>query len=140
LIDLDCMRAFNRAYLGKIPDVRIPKDMLDLAIQIINAKAGHFQPKKFEDHYESAIRELIKRKRRGDKIEKPKERPPAEVINLMDALRQSAAGKRDVVHTQQRRSAGTPLDRSTVRSRKARRSQAELTILTVVNSHDACAR
>lgn len=111
-------------YFGKIPDVKIPKDMLDLAIQIINAKAGHFQPKKFEDHYESAIRGLIKRKQRGEKIERPKERPPAEVINLMDALRQSAAGKRDVVHTHQRRSAGrrrrTPLDRSTVRSRKAR--------------------
>jgi hypothetical protein len=66
---------------------------------------------------------LPARKQRGEKIERPKERPPAEVINLMDALRQSAAGKRDVVHTHQRRSAGrrrTPLDRSTVRSRKAR--------------------
>ena len=44
--------------------------MLDLAIHIIETKAGHFHPDKFEDHYERALRELIRRKLRA--IEKPK--------------------------------------------------------------------
>ena len=78
-------------YFGDVPDERIPKDMLDLAIGIIESKAGHFKPEKFEDHYENALRELIKKKERGERIEKPKERPRAEVVNLMDALRRSVS-------------------------------------------------
>src|ERR1700730_12064453 len=73
-------------YFSSIPDEKIPKDMLDLAINIVESKAGHFKPEKFEDHYESALRELIKKKERGEKIEKPKERPRSDVVNLMDAL------------------------------------------------------
>ncbi|SFV19162.1 hypothetical protein SAMN05192541_14638 [Bradyrhizobium arachidis] len=39
-------------------------------------KAGTFDPEKFEDHYESALLELINEKRAG-KVIRPKERPPA---------------------------------------------------------------
>jgi DNA end-binding protein Ku len=78
-------------YFSGVPDEIIPKDMLDLAINIVESKAGRFKPEKFEDHYENALRELIEKKERGEKIEKPKERPRADVVNLMDALRRSAA-------------------------------------------------
>ena len=44
---------------------------------------------KFEDHYEDALKELLRKKQSGQKIEVPRERPPAKVINLMDALRRS---------------------------------------------------
>lgn len=65
------------------------KDMLDLAKHIVKQKAGQFDPEKFEDHYESALVELINQKRAGKPIV-PKDRPKGEnVVDLMDALRKS---------------------------------------------------
>src|ERR1700693_537080 len=52
-------------------------------------KAGNFEPGKFEDQYETALKELIRRKQAGKPIERPDRREPARVINLMDALRRS---------------------------------------------------
>ena len=49
-------------YFANIPNEKIPKDMLDLAVHIVETKAGHFEPEKFVDHYEIALRELIKKK------------------------------------------------------------------------------
>jgi DNA end-binding protein Ku len=63
--------------------------MLDLARHIVNQKAGHFDPDKFEDQYETAPIDLINQKRAGKPIA-AKERPRGEnVVDLMDALRKS---------------------------------------------------
>ena len=82
-------------YFEDIPDEKIPKDMLDLASHIVETKSGHFEPEKFEDQYEDALKELLKKKQAGEKIEAPKERVPAKVINLMDALRRSVDASRE---------------------------------------------
>jgi DNA end-binding protein Ku len=82
-------------YFDDIPDEKIPKDMLELASHIVETKAGHFKPEKFEDHYEDALKELLKRKQSGEKIEAPRERTPSKVINLMDALRRSVEAGRE---------------------------------------------
>jgi DNA end-binding protein Ku len=63
--------------------------MMDLARHIVETKTGHFKPAEFEDHYEHALKELIAKKSKGEKIEIPKEQPTGKVINLMDALRRS---------------------------------------------------
>ena len=81
-------------YFDDIPDEKIPKDMLELAQHIVKSKAGHFHPEKFEDHYEDALKELLKKKQSGQKIEAPREPSPAKVINLMDALRRSVQAER----------------------------------------------
>jgi DNA end-binding protein Ku len=81
-------------YFEDIPDEKIPKDMLELASHIVETKSGHFNPEEFEDHYEDALKELLKKKQAGEKIEAPKERAPAKVINLMDALRRSVEEER----------------------------------------------
>ena len=81
-------------YFDEIPDEKIPKDMLDLAIHIVQSKASHFDPKKFEDRYEDALKELLRKKQAGQKIEAPEEPAPAKVINLMDALRRSVETER----------------------------------------------
>lgn len=81
----------DQDYFSDLPNEKMPEAMLDLARHIVATKTGHFEPKKFQDHYESALKDLIKRKQHGEKIEKPKKRTPAEVTNLVDALRQSAA-------------------------------------------------
>ncbi|MBR0749118.1 Ku protein [Bradyrhizobium japonicum] len=79
----------EQEYFDEIQDVKVTKDMLDLARHIVNQKAGTFDPEKFEDHYESALVELINEKRAG-KVIRPKERPKGEnVVDLMEALRQS---------------------------------------------------
>jgi len=76
-------------YFDEIQDVKVTKDMLDLAKHIVNQKAGRFDPDKFEDHYETALIDLINQKRAG-KVIRPKDRPKGEnVVDLMDALRQS---------------------------------------------------
>jgi DNA end-binding protein Ku len=79
-------------YFDEIQDVKITKDMLDLARHIVNQKSGNFEPDKFEDHYETALVDLINQKRAGKTI-RPKERPKGEnVVDLMEALRRSVGG------------------------------------------------
>ena len=80
-------------YFDDIQDVKVTKDMLDLAKHIVNQKAGHFEPDKFEDQYEAALVELINSKRAGKPVT-AKARPRGEnVVDLMDALRQSIGQK-----------------------------------------------
>jgi DNA end-binding protein Ku len=79
-------------YFDDIQDVKVTKDMLDLAKHIVNQKSGSFEPDKFEDHYETALVDLINQKRAGKPIA-PKERPRGEnVVDLMEALRRSVGG------------------------------------------------
>ena len=96
----------EKDYFDDIPAESVPKDMLELATHIVQSKAGHFKPDKFEDHYENALRDLIKRKQEGKPIERPKEREPAKVIDLMEALRRSA-GKEAPARRNARRGATT---------------------------------
>ncbi len=79
----------EKEYFDEIPDLKLGKDMMDLAKHIVETKSGHFEPERFEDHYEAALKELIEKKSKGIKLEVPKERAPVKVINLMDALRRS---------------------------------------------------
>jgi DNA end-binding protein Ku len=81
-------------YFDDIENERVPKDMLDLATHIVETKKGKFEPEAFEDRYEGALKDLIKKKQKGEKIEAPSERAPSNVVNLMDALRQSVKAER----------------------------------------------
>jgi DNA end-binding protein Ku len=77
-------------YFDDIQDVKITKDMLDLAQHIVQQKSKSFEPDKFEDHYETALIELINRKRNGERVTATaKPRPGTNVVDLMTALRQS---------------------------------------------------
>jgi Ku protein len=73
---------------------RVPKEMINLASHILDTKAGHFDPAKFKDEYELALRKLVKRKAAGKSIEAPPaQEDRSNVIDLMEALRQSVKGK-----------------------------------------------
>jgi DNA end-binding protein Ku len=77
-------------YFEDIPDLKLPAEMMKLAAHIVDTKAGHFDPKAFEDHYETAMIELLKSKQAGLPIETVGEETAApRVINLMDALKAS---------------------------------------------------
>ena len=79
----------EKLYFEDIPEVKLPKDMLDLAAHIVQTKSGHFDPAQFEDRYENALVDLLKKKEAGEKIEPAKTGPAPQVVNLMDALRAS---------------------------------------------------
>lgn len=103
-------------YFDDIQDVKVTKDMLDLARHIVNQKAGRFAPEKFEDHYETALIELINEKRAG-KVIRPKERPKGEnVVDLMEALRRSVG----------KEAAPAKADKPAKKPRKAAAGQKEM--------------
>ena len=85
------MHAAN-AYFEEIPDLELPKEMLELAKHIIEKMAGKFQPDEFEDRYEKAVIELIRSKQKGTPVKPQPTHRQANVINLMDALRRSVEG------------------------------------------------
>src|SRR6187399_1414278 len=55
-------------YFEDIQDVKVTKDMLDLARHIVDQKSGRFDPDRFEDQYETALVDLINQKRAGKAV------------------------------------------------------------------------
>src|SRR5246127_5537225 len=80
----------EKEYFEDIQDVKITKDMLDLAKHIVEQKSASFEPEQFEDRYESALIDLINQKRNGmPTAAKAPPKSAGNVINLKDALKRS---------------------------------------------------
>jgi DNA end-binding protein Ku len=80
-------------YFDDIKSPKISKDMVELASHILDTKAAHFDPSKFKDEYENALKALVRRKASGKTIKVPEREEKSEnVINLMDALKASLKG------------------------------------------------
>jgi DNA end-binding protein Ku len=79
------------SYFAEIKPVTVEQDQLSLAEELIKRKSGKFDPKKFKDEYEVALRAMVEAKVKHAPI--PREEPAAassgKVISLMDALRKS---------------------------------------------------
>jgi DNA end-binding protein Ku len=82
----------SAGYFDEIPDLSLPKQMLDLAKHIIDKMTGKFEPEQFEDRYENALIELVRSKQKGTPIKAQPAQRQTNVINLMDALRRSVEG------------------------------------------------
>lgn len=109
-------------YFADIKRPRISKDMVELASHILKTKAAHFDPSKFKDEYETALKKLVRRKASGKTIEAPEqEEAPSNVVDLMDALRQSLKGKRGGNPTSRR------APKTSARRGKARRTTSRMT-------------
>jgi DNA end-binding protein Ku len=110
-------------FFEDIKDEKVPKDMLDLALHIVGTKRGDFEPEKFEDQYEDALKELLRKKQKGEKIERPREPARSNVVNLMDALRESikaeSGNERRKLRRTEHRSATKRGGRSAARHKKA---------------------
>jgi Ku protein len=106
-------------YFDDIKNPKISKDMIELASHILDTKAAHFDPSKFKDEYENALKTLVRRKAAGKPVKAAeREERPDNVISLMDALQQSLKGRSSA----KRRS---PARRTTHRiAKKAHRSTA----------------
>jgi DNA end-binding protein Ku len=99
------------------PHVRIAREMVELGEHIVRIKSGHFDPRKFADRYEEALREIIRKKRKGEPITTKKPPAPSNVISVMDALRRSVEAEGARGRT--RRTESTPK-----RARRTRRPDA----------------
>jgi DNA end-binding protein Ku len=85
----------EKEYFDDVQDVKVTKDMLDLARHIVEQKSGSFEPEAFEDHYETALTDLINKKRSGIRLPaKAAPKTGGNVINLMDALKRSLASEK----------------------------------------------
>jgi Ku protein len=93
-------------FFDDIGNPKISKDMVELAGHILDTKAAHFDPSKFKDDYETALKALVRRKAAGKPIKaaEPEQRP-SNVISLMDALKQSLKkpGAKGTAHMPARR-------------------------------------
>jgi len=117
----DEVRAASQ-FFDDIPNAKADPDMVAIAEKIINQKEDDFDAEKFEDRYEDALKELIAKKQKGQKILKVEEPKDTNVIDLMSALRaslkDSGAGKpaRTPTHVAAKANAKAP---------KPKRAQAE---------------
>ena len=89
----DIVTASDVGGIAKLPTP--DRRMLDIAERIIEQHEGTFDPSTFKDRYEDAVRDLIARKKRGQKVTTapPVEQAEGNVVDLMDALRRSLAGQ-----------------------------------------------
>jgi DNA end-binding protein Ku len=105
-------------YFDDIPDIKVSKDMLELAVHILKTKKAKFDPSKFEDRYEDALKAVIAAKKAGKKLPEAPAPAPSNVINLMDALRRSVQTERG----SERRSKAAP-KRAAAKHAPARRKK-----------------
>lgn len=113
-------------FFDDIKNPKISKDMVELATHILDSKASHFDPDKFKDEYESALKSLVKRKAAGKPIKvADKADKPDNVISLMDALKASIKGGKGAIkraaseRPAARKRPAKKAARSTARHRKA---------------------
>jgi DNA end-binding protein Ku len=79
-------------YFDEVPSTKPEKEMVELAVQLITKKSSAFDAAKYEDHYQTALRQLVQDKVKGRKIIAPHEetRPKGtNVVDLMEALKRS---------------------------------------------------
>ena len=107
----DEVRDIKKAF-SDIPNVRPKRDMISIAERIMGQKEAPFDPERFEDRYEDALRKLIKEKQKGHEIVHADEPEPTNVVDLMEALQNSLKGKKAA-------------SKSTAKSGTAKRSTAK---------------
>jgi Ku protein len=108
-------------YFDGIKSPKISKDMIELASHILDTKAAHFDPSKFKDEYENALKALVRRKASGKPIKvSEREEKPDNVVSLMDALKASLKGK----STSKRRASAPRRTSARRAAKKAHRSAA----------------
>lgn len=98
------VRAAEDAF-AEIPDFAIEPEMLDLARHIIDTRMGRFDISAFDDRYEAALAELVQAKAEGRPLPRLPERETGRVVDLMAALRESAAAGRKSAPSRKRRPA-----------------------------------
>jgi DNA end-binding protein Ku len=96
------------AYFEGIPADGADKDMLDLAMKLIEQKSTDFKPEDYKDRYEEALLALVKAKIAGEEPVVAAAPARGNVINLMDALKKSLEGEKPPAGSKARSSKAPP--------------------------------
>ena len=83
-------------FFADVPAAKPQKEMVDLAVQLIEQKSSPFKPEAYEDHFQVALKELVQQKMKGAKVIAPEieGRPTGtNVVDLMEALKRSVGGQ-----------------------------------------------
>lgn len=115
----------EKNYFEDIPNIKVSRDMLDLAKHILQTKKAEFDPSKFQDRYERALKALIAAKQAGKKPPAPTSPQPTNVVSLMDALRRSVQAERRGSSSARNRSKAhkhTELKRAATKRKKLKRA------------------
>ena len=78
-------------FFDDIPEAKADADMVEIAARIIGQKEADFDPTRFHDRYDEALREMIAAKQKGGVVSAP-EPDDTNVIDLMAALKASLKG------------------------------------------------
>jgi DNA end-binding protein Ku len=83
------------SYFEDVPDIKLSDEIRELATHILETKRADFDPAKFEDRYETALVAMLKSRQAGMPMKAEAPAPhPANVVNLLDALRRSIAAEK----------------------------------------------
>ncbi len=74
-----------------VTDTKIGKAELEMAVQLVDNLKGSFDPADYANDYRETLRAMLEAKLAGKEITIPEAPESAEVIDLMDALKQSVA-------------------------------------------------
>jgi DNA end-binding protein Ku len=85
-----------------VPAARPDTRMVEIATKIIEQQEGPFEPQHFEDRYEAALRDLIRRKEKGEKAVTAEPVEDTNVVDLMEALKKSLKHKGRAAETERR--------------------------------------
>ena len=97
-------------YFEDVPDIKLSDEIRQLAAHIVETKRGDFDPAKFEDRYETALLAILKSKQAGMPIKAEAPAPqPANVVNLLDALRRSIAAEKPAPSAAEQRKPPAPV-------------------------------
>ena len=83
-------------FFEEVPAAKPQTEMVDLAVQLIGQKSSPFKPEAFVDHFQDALKALVKEKIKGGTVRAPEDeaRPSgANVVDLMEALKRSVGQK-----------------------------------------------
>jgi DNA end-binding protein Ku len=94
---------------------KVGGELLEVAELLIEKKMGKFQPSEFKDHYETALKALIKAKKEGREIKQIEPEKPTEPSSVLEALRESLKQGR----SHPRRTRGTQRGAQRARPRRA---------------------
>src|SRR5262249_9422647 len=108
------------AYFEDVPEITLSDEMIDHASHIIEREQAPFDPLQFNDRYEDAMVELIKAKQAGMPLQSAPAPRPANVINLMDALRRTerTAGVKADAQEKSSKTKEVPRQRAVATSRR----------------------
>lgn len=111
-------------YFADIPEtVKVSKDQVDLAAQLIESKTGTFNPREFKDRYQEALLEIIQAKMNHQKIPRaPKEKAPSQVINIIDALKKSLEQAEKTKPNAAKKSGRSTTDKAAIKKTPAKKT------------------